>query len=473
MKATNTLSSLIALVVFVSGTVAAAPVWQAQPTVEKAGTPPATASRQPSKTDALGHILQIIAERSPDVLAAQAAQRQSQAQVEQARAAWFGRIDAYAVSQHYNDPRLTRPITQPPNVALYPFGSDQFGYGVEVQLPLDISGQIASAVDAARSHANAARWSAEDVSLRALLQGAALFRNLQALTGQRAALDKQLASLQASERVARKGLAVGTIARLSLLQVQAALSEVQASIANANGQERKIRFQLAALMGIAEFSAPIAPPDGPPAAPATNPDLAPPRIEAAQSALQASRAKMRTARRALYPQFFINGNWNRNAIQWNEQSIDTWQISMEMRVNIWSGGAQSSGIDAAQAAEDEARQRLQSARDNLRAAREGAVALWQAQDQAYHAALAGLNAAQESAHIEQDRFRSGLGSATELIDAEAALARSRATCVGALASWWQADDALRYAYGAPPLAYGDAEPSSPHDIPHIPGAIQP
>lgn len=322
----------------------------------------------------LRQVLDAIAARAPEVLAAQAAASGAAAQQRQARAAWFGKLDAYALSQHFNDPRLTRPITQPPNVALYPFGADQSGYGLDLQLPLDSNRQIAAEVDAARARASGAQWSAEDVRLRALLQGATLFRNLQALAGQRAALDKQLESLQAGERVAQTDLKVGNIARVNLLRVQAALAEVQAAIANAQGQERKLRAQLAALMGMSDFSAPIAPPDAGPAAIPADAKTVPPGIQAAQSALTASQAKTQATRRAQYPQFFINGGWNRNAIQWDTRAIDTWQVILGMRLNLWSGGGQRSAIDAAQAAAEESHQRLQGAEDNLRAARESAQA---------------------------------------------------------------------------------------------------
>ncbi|MDY0146541.1 MAG: TolC family protein [Halothiobacillus sp.] len=400
----------------------------------------------------LGSVLQTISERSPDVLAARAGRAQADALVQQARAAWFGKVDAYALSQHFNDPRLTRPITQPPNVANYPFSSDQFGYGVNAQLPIDISGQIAAEVDAARARAAGAQWSAEDVRLRALLQGATLFRNLQALAGQRQALDKQLQALKKSERVAETGLKVGNIARVNLLRVQAAVAAVQAQIAGVDGQDRKARAQLAALMGVPEFKAAVPVPDSGPAQVPANPDLPAPAIQAAQSAFEASQDKVRAAERAMLPQFAVTGGWNHNAVQWNTQPVDTWQINLGVTLNLWSGGAQKSAIDAAQATAIQSQQQLKAAQDNLRAARDGAVALWSAQDQSWHAAESGLRAAAESARIEQDRFKNGLGSATDLIDAEAALAWARASVAGALSGWWQADDALRYAYGEPPAA---------------------
>lgn len=432
--------------------------------VAAAGLPPlacaettnALSSPAVAGDNALARILQVIAAHSPDILAAQAGHNQAQAQVGQARAAWFGKIDAYALSQHFNDPRLTRAITQPPNVANYPFASNQFGYGLDVQVPIDISRQIAAEVDAAGSRANGVRWTAEDVRLRTLLQGAALYRGLQTLSGQRQALDKQLESLLASERVAQTGLKVGNIARLNLLRVEAAVAEVQASIAGVEGQERKLRAQLAALMGAEKFSDPVTLPAAGPVAPPANPGDMPPSLRAAQDALAASQAKLQSARRVQYPQMAVNGGWNHNAIQWDTRAVDTWQVNLTLRMNLWTGGGQRSAVDAAQAAEDEAHQRLEGALDNLHAAREGALAQWNAQQQSWRAALSGLAVADESARIEQDRFRAGLGSATDLIDAEATLARARASTAGAISGWWQADDALRYAYGLAPLAFQES-----------------
>jgi len=418
----------------------------------------ASPERKADDVGSLSGVLHAIAERSPEVLAAQASERQTRAQVEQARAAWFGKVDAKVLSQHFNDPRLTRPITQPPNVANYPFSEDQFSYGVNIELPIDLSRQIAATVDAARSRATGAHWKAEDVRLRSLLQGATLYRNLESVAGQQTALEKQLDSLKAGARAAQAGLKAGEIAHVNLLRVQAALAEVEASIAKVRGQDRMLRAQLAALMGVSEFRSPVTHSIDAPAKLPDDPQTLQPSLRAAESAFESSQSRLQAARRARYPQFFVNGGWYRNSIQWNSRPEDTWQLILGMRVPLWSGGALGSSVDVARAAVNEAKHKLSSARDNLRAAREGAVATWEAQSQAYLAVLSGLRAAEESARIEQDRFRTGLGSATDLIDAEAALARARSSGVAALAGWWQADDALRYAFGLPPLAFSDTSP---------------
>ena len=422
-----------------------------------AASGPALAVEPPSD---LTGVLQRIAAQSPAIQAAQAGQRAASAQEREARAAWFGKVDGYARSMHYNDPRLIRPITQPANVALYPFSRNQFGYGVEAQLPIDLSGQILASVQAARANARRAMWSAQDQRLQSMLDGAALYRNLQAVSGQRDALQAQQRALARSLAVARKGLKVGSIARVNLLRVQAAESAVQGQLAGVEGQEQHLRAQLAALMDLRGFQADIRPPASAPARlPDGNPQRAP-LLAAAQSAAYAAAAREQAAHRAQWPQLALTGGWDHNAIQFDQRAVDTWQVMLVLKLNLWSGGAQRAAISVARASREEATDRARQAQLNLSAARAGATAAWHAQSRAYAAATAGLTAADESARIERDRFKVGLGSATDLIDAEAALAQARAGVANALAAWWEADDALRYTHGEAPLALTEVSHTS-------------
>ncbi|MHB1799243.1 MAG: TolC family protein [Vulcanimicrobiaceae bacterium] len=427
------------------------------PTLLLAACLPATAVDQPAD---LTSVLQRIASQSPTIQAAQAGQRAADAQEHEARAAWFGKVDTYARSMHYNDPRLVRPITEPPNVALYPFSRNQFGYGVEAQLPIDISGQILASVQAARANARRAMWNADDQRLQTILDGAALYRNLQALTGQRNALEAQQHALANSVAVARKGLKVGSIARVDLLRVQAAEAAVQSQLAGIEGQEQHLRAQLAALMDLPTFQAEIGPPASQPVKLPRGHLRASPMLAAAQSATEAAAASERSARRAQLPQLALTGGWDHNAIQFDRRAVDTWQVMLVLKLNLWSGGAQRAQIAAARAAHEEAADKTRQTELGLIAARVSAVTAWHAQSKAYLAANAGLEAARESARIERDRFKVGLGSATDLIDAEAALAQAQAAVANALAAWWEADDALRYAYGEPPAALQAADSTS-------------
>jgi outer membrane protein TolC len=249
---------------------------------------------------------------------------------------------------------------------------------------------------------------------------------------------------------------------VNVLRVEAAVANTEAQLAGIDGQIQKLRAQLAALMGVDSFATPIVPVQQGPLDLPPDPISPPPSIQAATSNLQSTQDKLEAAKRAMYPQLALIGGWNRNAIQWDQEAESTWQLNIVVKLNLWAGGAQTSAIDAAQAASLESHYHLKAAEDNLRAASQGALAQWQAQKAVLAAAESGLRAAAESARIEQDRFKNGLGSATDLIDAEAALASARASVTSALAAWWQADDALRYAYGTAPAAFADSDstPSS-------------
>jgi outer membrane protein TolC len=399
----------------------------------------------------LAHVLVRIATQAPAVLAAQAEQRQAQAERRQAQAAWLGKVDAYARSVHYNDARLLQPITYPPNVALYPFARNQFDYGVEASLPIDISGQILAQVHGAEANAERARYALDDQRLRLLLQGAGLYRGLQALAGAQSALQEQVRALTQSERVARKGLKIGQTARIAVLRIEAARAAAEASLAGVEGQQAKVRAELAALMNEPRFDAAIVPVTTAPNWPMTA-GAPPPALLAAQFGARAARAKAQAAWRAQLPQLAIVGGWDHNAAQFDHYPIQTWQVMALLRINLWSGGGQRAAIASARASADAAAQRADEASRNFEAARASAHAAWLAQQRAYAAAQAGVNAADSSARIERDRFRVGLGSVTELIDTEAARAQAHATLASTLAGWWSADDALRYANGEPPAA---------------------
>ncbi|RLA39009.1 MAG: hypothetical protein DRR06_19820, partial [Gammaproteobacteria bacterium] len=82
-----------------------------------------------------------------------------------------------------------------------------------------------------------------------------------------------------------------------------------------------------------------------------------------------------------------------------------------------------------------------------------AKADWHAAQSSLAAARSALEAARETARIQADRFAAGRLSSADLVDAEAALARSRAGVTSAMANWWRADNNWRLALGQPPVAY--------------------
>lgn len=421
---------------------------------QTASAQPAPSNPKTPKIWTLHAVLEQVSKDSPAIRAAQAGVNVAKAKVGQARAHEFGSVDLYAVRKHYNVPMLTQPIIAfpPPRSFGQAFSTEQLAYGIEASLPLDFSGQIAAEVDAARAASGASRFSARNVMLQTLNTSAAVYRNIQALEGKRQALQDQLKALRESRAAARTAVTAGLSTRLKLLRVESGVDEVRAGIAGVAGKIVSLKAELAALMGVQDWRGRITSLVKPPA-PYSPASGAAPFLHAAEQAATAAGDKVSAARRNLFPKFFLQGRWNKNGTLGFHNDFYTSEIQFGVKLNLWAGGGQVSAIDAAQAGRIKAEEKLRGARLKLAAIRVSAQARWHAEALVWRANKAALKAAIEAAHRAQGEFKVGLISATELLQAEAALARARAAVVTTLARWWEADDALRYAEGLPPQAF--------------------
>ncbi len=400
----------------------------------------------------LQRVLQTVAENAPAILAARAGIIEAKAHVGQARSHWFGSVDLYAIDTHYNVPMLIEPITSfpPPKTFGKKFARNQLAYGIEAKLPLDFSLRIAAEVDAARAAERATRWNARNVELQTLLTASAVYRNLQALDGKRVALEEELKALRQAEATARGSLQAGLSTRLKLLRVQSGVEKVRAAIAGVNGKIASLKADLASLMGLDAWAGNVMPLTTPPASMPGGEGVAP-FVQAAEQANAATGYKMSAAKRALLPQFFIAARFNQNGRHDFHDDFYTRAIQFGFKWNLWSGFGQMSAIDAAQAAHIQASEKARGARLKLTSIRASARARWHAESLAWEANRAEVAAAKEAAGSARGQFKAGLLTATSLLQAEAVLAGARAAETATLARWWEANDALRYAEGLPPM----------------------
>lgn len=386
------------------------------------------------------------------MLAARAGIDEAKAHVGQARSHWFGTLDLYTISNHYNVPMLIQPITSfpPPSTFGQQFATDQLAYGIEAKLPLDFSLRIAAEVNAAHAVERATHWSARNIELQTLLAASAVYRNIQALEGKNAALREELKALQQAEATARGSLTAGLSTRLKLLRVQSGMANVRADLAGVDGKISALKAELASLMGLDSWVGQVTPLTLPPRRMPDSAGVAP-FVRAAEQADTATGYKVSAAKRSLLPQFFIAARWNENGVQGFHNDFYTRDIQLGFKWNLWAGGGQVSAIDAAQAAHIQANEKVRGARLKLASIRASARARWQAESLAWKANQAGVAAAREAAKSAQSEFKAGLLTATSLLQAEAALSGARAAEVATVARWWEANDALRYAEGLPPL----------------------
>ncbi len=405
----------------------------------------------------LAEVLARIDAASPALAAARAQAAASRAGVAEARGRLRGEVEAFARDVHYNDPRLVRPIFYPPNVLAMPFDDDQYQYGATLKLPLDVSGALRAGVRQARAGAKAATARAEDTRLALLHQGARLYRALQKLSGQRAALVKQRDALQTHLKVATHAVELGRMADVERMRIATDVAAVRGRLAEVEGKLAATRARLAALMDQDGFEEAVTPPQSPPPA-MTVPDTLParPDLVAADAETAAGAARERQARRSRWPRLALQATVQHND-SYDSGDGDLWQVVTSVQVPLWDGGQRRARVARAAAARRGAERKRAALRRQARSELVAARANWQAAQARTQAARAGLALAEETARVQADRFRAGRLSAADLVDAEAALAKARATYTSALTDWWSADDALQRALGRPPRAYSPQE----------------
>ncbi|RMD87408.1 MAG: hypothetical protein D6813_13595, partial [Calditrichaeota bacterium] len=179
----------------------------------------------------LGWVLHQVEKHAPALKAAYANSDVFSAKRSVARSRFLGEADVFFHTFHFNDNRLTRPISPPITLPALTFDDNQLGYGGGVQLPLDFNGRLRNSFHASSHQAKAAEANAENLRLVLLNKAAALYRGLEQIAGQRKALQKQAEALRAHIKVAETAIEVGRIAAVERLRLVAELKVVEGRLA--------------------------------------------------------------------------------------------------------------------------------------------------------------------------------------------------------------------------------------------------
>jgi len=405
----------------------------------------------------LGALLHQVEQRAPQLSAASAKAEASKAGIRVVKSQYWGHAEVFGQSTHFNNDRLVNPIAYPPVLSRSLFDKNTYGYGAAFTLPVDIDGRITARVHAQEHLSLAANQSAKQTRLSLFAQAVDFYRGLQRLEGIRNALSKQLKALQGHERITVTSVRVGRVAAVELLRIEAEIKSVEGQLAGLTGDEARLRSALGALLNMQRFSDPVAAPSITPSATlftGTGDDTlkSRPDLIAAKSVTRAESENLKGAKREWLPSLSVQAEamWNKG---YTTNSDNTWSVTGQLTWQFWDGGRRFANTDRAQANREAARNQYQNTFNQARAEWTTAKARWQAAAKQYQAATAGLKAAAETERIQSDRFADGRISAADLVDAEAALARTRADHTSALANWWLADDQLYLARGEAPAAY--------------------
>ena len=328
--------------------------------------------------------------------------------------------------------------------------------GANLAYEVDLFGRLAEATRAARLDARASEALLESTRLLIQAEVAQVYLALRAVDEERTLVRDTLAAYRGTLDLTERRLRAGDVAELDLARAR---TEVAATESEALGLERRraeLENALAMLVGdvASSFSLleqpwttalPVVPAGVPSAVLARRPD-----VSAAQSTLLAAQARVGVAKAAWFPDIALTASGGHASPEISDLfkwSMRSWGIAALVAAPIFDGGRREAGIRSASAEMDAqlARYREQvlvafrDVEDQLAALR-----LLSEQADAQSRAVA---AAARTTSLSDTRYRNGLVSQLELLDARRSELRNRRQALQVKSAQYQATVGLVRALG--------------------------
>lgn len=270
------------------------------------------------------------------------------------------------------------------------------------------------------------------------------------------ARDIALASLQTALGRAKARFQEGTLLKEEVLMLETEQAAAEEALLQARHGERLARLGMALLLGREPETVQLAESD--PAKrtdlpiPAASTSLKRPELAAMDLMIAAQRAVIRQAQAARYPSAELFGSYQvEQGTTMDEGSGDSWAAGLRFNQTLFDGKASQAAIarEEARLAELLAQQR----KLQLSLAMEAEEARLRLAQETEQLAVAErrMQSAKESVRLTRLRFREGLSTSTELIDAEKRLAEAAAGHVQTSHARHIAVAQLRLSYGLPLL----------------------
>ncbi|QJA06521.1 TolC family protein [Thermosulfurimonas marina] len=357
-----------------------------------------------------------------------------------ARRAEWGRllpqVDLLAQYRRLSDPQAVIPIKGPGQFPA--FSRDLYDFAFTLSLPLYEGGRLRRRVRIAELETAFRESLRRQTALDLLANVEETFYLGLYLKDLISAQEKSLEALRRLYRETRLKERLGRVPPLDRLRMETQLKAEEAALAASREALVRAKEALAVLLGRPpatdfELSGELPSAEGAPPEPdwervlSCRPDLA-----AARAALSQAREAVRLAWGEHLPALELFSDYGRRAGAGLNHSEEVWEAGLRLRLNLFSGGTISSRVAEARARELAARERLRAT--ELSARREVAAALSLlsqslAEVEHYRAALA---SAREAFRVESLKYRTGAGTVTDTLLAQAA--------------WFQAEADLHRAF---------------------------
>jgi multidrug efflux system outer membrane protein len=341
--------------------------------------------------------------------------------------------------------------------------------GVDLAYEPDLFGRASGRRDAASLDAQSREALLQSTRLAVQAETAQTYLALRALDVERALVRETVDAYAGTLRVTQRRQQAGDIAELDVVRVQAEMAATEAEALALDRQRATLEHALAVLVGepASQFSLeggdwatalPVIPAGVPATVLARRPDVA-----AAQSTLLAAQARVGVAKAAWFPSLALTGSGGfaspelGDLLKWSARA---WSVGALLSLPIFDGGRREAGVQDAQAQLDAA---LATYRGHVLVAIkevEDQLAALRLLDEQGRAQGRAVDAARRATSLSDTRYRNGLVSQLELLDARRTELRNRRDALQVRSGQFQATVVLIRALGggwdsAPAL--GDAQ----------------
>jgi multidrug efflux system outer membrane protein len=328
--------------------------------------------------------------------------------------------------------------------------------GANLSYEVDLFGRLGRATNAASLDAQAREALLQSTRLLVQADVAQTYLALRAADTERALVRDTVEAYRNTLRLTERRVQAGDVAELDAARVRSDLASTEAEALALDRRRAQLEHALAVLVGetasnfgVASTAAGLAVPQVPAGVPSTvlarRPDVA-----AAMKQLQAAQARVGVAQAAWFPSFALTASGGyaspevSDLFKWSARA---WGVGALLSLPLLDGGRREAGVQGARAQFDEA---LAAYREQVLVAFKdvedelSALRLLDAQSEAQDRAVA---SATRATALSESRYRNGLVSQLELLDAQRSELRNRRQAVQVRAAQHQATVGLIRALG--------------------------
>ena len=328
--------------------------------------------------------------------------------------------------------------------------------GADLSYEIDLFGRLARASDAAVLDAKAREALLQSTRLLVQAEVAQTYLALRAIDDERTLVRETVAAYEGTLRLTQRRHQAGDIAELDVARVESELASTESEALALDRRRAELEHALAVLVGDAASNFNLdtgewttALPRIPAGIPATvlarRPD-----VSAAQSGLLAAQARVGVARAAWFPSVSLTASGGfaspeiGDLFKWSARA---WGVGALLSLPIFDGGRREAGVQGAQAQLDAAgaayRAQVLVA---FKEVEDHLSALRLLQEQARAQARA-VTSAKRATVLSESRYRNGMDSQLELLDARRSELRNRRQELQVRAGQYQATVSLIRALG--------------------------